>query len=100
MVGFTFVKFYISWTVSNLYKTRMHEYAFSEAARGGHLQILQWALDKGIALNGVCSQAALGGHLEILRWALEKGFTFDKTWEDQKKFSRAKVLQWLEENGF
>ncbi len=44
------------------------------AARGGHLEMLQWARANGCPWNEMtCSGAATGGHLDVLRWAHEKG---------------------------
>eukprot|EP00966_Prymnesium_polylepis_P029774 691404-Prymnesium_polylepis.1 len=42
-----------------------------EAARGGHLELLQWAHANGCEIDRevVCYQAAMGGHLELLQWA-------------------------------
>ena len=44
------------------------------AARGGHLEMLQWARANGCPWNEMtCSGAATGGHLDVPRWAREKG---------------------------
>jgi hypothetical protein len=43
------------------------------AATGGHLSILQWTLQRGLAVDycGLVLEAAKGGHIAILRWALD-----------------------------
>ena len=46
----------------------------SEAARGGHLDVLKWARENGCNWNRyTCNDAARGGYLEILKWARENG---------------------------
>ena len=44
------------------------------AARGGHLEMLQWARANGCPWNAeTCYRAAKGGHLEVLHWARTAG---------------------------
>ncbi|GMH93436.1 hypothetical protein TrST_g7471 [Triparma strigata] len=44
------------------------------AAQGGHLRVLQWAVEHGCPTNGyVTLFAAHRGHLDVLRWALAHG---------------------------
>lgn len=51
-----------------------NEWTCSDAARGGHLGVLQWARKNGCPWNEwTCSNAAKGGHLEVLRWARQNG---------------------------
>jgi hypothetical protein len=66
------------------------------AARGGHLEVLQWAHANGCPWNEMtCAAAARGGHLEMLQWAHAK----DCPW-DEETCSRAvgggylEMLQW------
>ena len=41
------------------------------AAKGGHIQVLQWARTKGCPWDAqTCNFAALAGHLEILQWEI------------------------------
>lgn len=41
-----------------------------EAARNGHLHLLEWAHSKGASLHSdICEEAAAGGHLCVLQWA-------------------------------
>ncbi len=50
----------------------------TEAAKGGHLEVLQWARQNGCPWNELtCTEAAKGGHLEVLQWARENGCPFD-----------------------
>lgn len=44
------------------------------AARGGHLELLQWALANGcLWYASLCFWAVRSGHLDILKWARENG---------------------------
>ena len=44
------------------------------AAKGGHLEVLQWARTNGCPWDTrTCSRAAEGGHLEVLQWARSNG---------------------------
>ncbi len=46
----------------------------NEAAREGHLEVLQWARDQGCPWDKwTCASATQGGHLEVLQWAIEQG---------------------------
>jgi hypothetical protein len=50
----------------------------SGAAKGGHLNILQWARANGCPWDeGTCDEAAWGGHLEVLQWARANGCPWD-----------------------
>jgi hypothetical protein len=49
------------------------------AARGGHLEVLQWARANGCEWDEyTCSDAARGGHLEVLQWARANGCEWDE----------------------
>ena len=51
-----------------------NETTCSEAAYGGHLEVLQWARANGCEWNALtCSYAAQGGHLGMLQWARASG---------------------------
>ena len=44
------------------------------AARGGHLEVLQWARANGCTWHkDTCAYAAQEGHLEVLQWARANG---------------------------
>jgi hypothetical protein len=44
-----------------------NELTCSEAAKGGHLEVLRWARQNGCPFDpGTCEWAAEGGHLEVL----------------------------------
>jgi hypothetical protein len=46
----------------------------TNAARGGHLPLLQWAHAHGCPLDeGCCTAAAVGGQFEMLRWLRAEG---------------------------
>ena len=49
------------------------------AARGGHLEVLQWLRLQDAPLGSqTCSKAAAGGHLAVLQWLLEQGCHLDE----------------------
>ena len=49
------------------------------AARGGHLEVLQWAHENGCPWNEwTCTEAAKGGHLEVLQWAHQNGCPWNR----------------------
>ena len=48
------------------------------AAKGGHLEVLQWARQNGCPWNELTCSAAAGGHLDVLQWAHENGCPWDK----------------------
>ena len=71
------------------------------AARGGHLEVLQWLRANGCPWGrNTCSGAAEGGHLEVLQWARVNGCPWD---EDTCRFAaqggHLEVLQWAHANG-
>lgn len=48
------------------------------AAANGHLDVLQWARQKGCDWNvHTCTFAAYNGHLEVLQWARQNGCNWD-----------------------
>ncbi|KAF8062687.1 Papln [Scenedesmus sp. PABB004] len=47
----------------------MHSGVCYEAAKHGHVPVLEWARDQGLDLRDVCHDAAYGGQLGVLRWA-------------------------------
>lgn len=55
-------------------KTHFTDRVCSSAARGGHLEVLQWLRSIGCPWDSyTCSSAANGGHLDVLTWARENG---------------------------
>ena len=45
-----------------------------EAAKHGHLEVLQWARTNGCPWDeDTCAYAAQYGHLDVLKWARENG---------------------------
>ena len=54
------------------------EYLCSNAAGGGHMEVLQWARTHGCQWDEItCSEAALGGQLAVLQWARAEGCDWD-----------------------
>ena len=71
------------------------------AARGGHLEVLQWAVEHGCPWHKEATyEAAGGGHLEELQWAVEH----ECPWDEWTTYAAAggghlEVLQWAVEHG-
>ena len=71
------------------------------AARGGHLEVLQWARQHGCPWNeGTSQAAAMGGHLAVLQWAREH----DCPWDPGTCYHAAlgghlSLLQWARAHG-
>jgi hypothetical protein len=68
----------------------------------GHLDILIWAHEKGLALEreSICLRAAQAGHLHVLQWARE----LDYPWSpgictEAARNGHLRVLQWARANG-
>ena len=69
-----------------------------QAARGGHLTVLQWARANGCEWDAqVCAQAAGGGHLTVLQWALANGYECDARMctHAARGGGHLTVVQWL-----
>jgi len=72
------------------------------AARGGHLETLQWAREQGCQWDAwTCYDADFGGHLEVLQWARQHGCP----WTAGTSYATAAgghlaMLQWAREHGF
>ena len=78
-----------------------HEGTCWQAALAGRLEVLQWARANGCPWNEVaCAHAALGGHLEVLQWARANGCPWDeKTCAMAARKGHLQVLQWARANG-
>ncbi len=73
-----------------------------EAARGGHLQVLQWAKSQGCSWNKQTSSFAAAGHLEVLQWAKSQGCSWDEetcTWAAREGHLEVLMLAELECEG-
>ena len=71
------------------------------AARGGHMNVLQWARSEGCPWNkSTCARAAKGGHLDVLQWLRVNGCPWNKkTCELAAKSGHLHVLRWARING-
>ena len=99
------------WAVANgcawqrVVTEKMAEYGHVDTcatlAKGGHLEVLQWAREHGCLWNeGTCEFAAEGGHLEVLQWAREHGCRWDAvTCRLAAKGGHQEMLQWAREHG-
>ena len=60
-----------------------NENTCSDAARGGHLGVLQWARQNGCPWSEeTASAAAYAGHLAVLQWAIRNGCPWSKAEHD------------------
>lgn len=78
-------------------------YTCSNAARGGHLDILKYLKENSCPWNeDTCSNAALWGHLECLKWAIENGCSWEKDtcYNSAVKHEHLDVLEYVEKNGY
>jgi hypothetical protein len=71
------------------------------AARGGHMYVLQWARANGCPWSDwTCARAAQGGHLEVLQWARANGCQWNHyTCSEAAEGGHLEVLQWARVNG-
>jgi hypothetical protein len=75
------------------------------AAEGGHVNVLQWAVDQGWPLHGdfpsAAKIAAQTGHADALQWAVEQGCPKPEAWISCSAAARGYlgVLQWFVLNG-
>jgi hypothetical protein len=72
------------------------------AAKGGHLQVLQWARANGAPWNdlNLCAIAARKGYLHILRWARANGAQWDKrVHELALSKGHQEIVDWALANG-
>eukprot|EP00611_Tribonema_gayanum_P006519 TRINITY_DN1578_c2_g1_i4.p1 TRINITY_DN1578_c2_g1~~TRINITY_DN1578_c2_g1_i4.p1 ORF type:complete len:319 (-),score=42.39 TRINITY_DN1578_c2_g1_i4:14-889(-) len=72
-----------------------------QAARRGHLRLLQWLRQKGCPWgDDTCSSAAEGGHLELLQWTRANGCPWTAwTCAAAASGGHLGVLQWARANG-
>ncbi len=73
----------------------------ANAAGGGYLEVLQWLRSQGCPWDkGTCEYAAYGGHLEVLQWARSQGCPWDEqTYAFATLYGQWKVLRWAISNG-
>jgi hypothetical protein len=71
------------------------------AAKGGRLQILQWAREQGCPWDRSVSEAAAeGGHLAVLQWLRQEGCPWGpSTCAAAARGGHLEVLQWALQNG-
>lgn len=76
--------------------------AMEQAARGGHLHVMQWMRANGCPWDArVCQMAALGGHLNVLEWACENGCQWG-SWAcvNAIQGGHLHVIEWAHTNGY
>jgi len=86
---------------SSRHSRQWDESTCAEAAKGGHLEVLQWARANGCPWDWrTCMYAAQNGHLEVLQWARANGCPWDETTCLYAAGNgHLEVLQWVHANG-
>src|SRR5579872_4304535 len=71
------------------------------AAKGGHLDILEWAWENAYSFSPlVCAGAAEGGHLDVLMWARLHDCPWNsKTYAGAARNAHINVLEWVKLHG-
>ena len=73
------------------------------AAEGGHLDVMQWALEHNCELDeNTCAFAALSGHMEVMQWAREHGAPWNEEYVRAcaaEGGHQEKLARWLAEHG-
>tara|TARA_Y100000996_G_scaffold413851_1_gene403089 strand:- start:12220 stop:12975 length:756 start_codon:yes stop_codon:yes gene_type:complete len=76
---------------------------YTNAAKGGHLNILKWAVltfHDTPDFNTICDTAAEHGHLHIIQWAAKnKGSYNDITFLRAVENGHTNIIEWLYEHG-
>lgn len=82
-------------------KTFMALEVARRAAKGGHLEVLEWTRAQGRPLHpSITSEAPAGGHLEILQWARANECLWDeRACAKAAENGRLNFLQWARANG-
>ena len=80
----------------------LSEWTCMYAAKGGHLELLQWARANGCPWNEeTCGAAAENGHLEVLQWVRANGCPWDwRTCAGAAEGGHLEVLQWMHVSGY
>ena len=71
------------------------------ASRGGHINLLEWALHKNFNFSGSCEEASYGGHIHVLEW-FKNNDLFENTQlacESAVQGGHFECLKWLVKNG-
>jgi hypothetical protein len=70
----------------------------AHAAGGGHLEIIEWAIENGWPLTeSACKYAAGGGQLDTLKWLCDRGCPWDSGTTEYA--STDEVYEWAKQNG-
>ena len=91
----------IRWMVENGRDAQLGVSTISQAARGGHWDVVWWLHDIGSPWDGkTCSEIARHGDVEMLRWARSRGCPWDEgTCIAAASAGHLEVLQWARSNG-
>ena len=79
--------------------TYKNDDACGRAARGGHIEVLQWLRAEGYPWDeSVCWRAAEGGQLDTLKWLHAQSAPWDSsTIEGATKHGRLDIIEWARE---
>ena len=76
---------------------------WERAARGGHLEILEWARKEdevSVFKNPkVVAAAARGGHIKLLEWLKDGRASFEMASSGAARGDQVEALKWLKANG-
>jgi hypothetical protein len=82
--------------------TSLERIVVNSAARGGHINALEWAWDQGWYGDGKesCMSAAINGHLHVLQWLQENGAAWNgRVISCAEDHGYNYVVEWARENG-
>ena len=88
----------LKWAVAN--KCSYDELTHASAASGGNLEVLQYLDGVGCKANtDSCAAAALNGHFHVLQWLRETGYPWnERTCASAARGGHLEVLKWARAN--
>ena len=88
----------LKWAVAN--KCSYDELTHASAASGGNLEVLQYLDGVGCKANtDSCAAAALNGHFHVLQWLRETGYPWnERTCASAARGGHLEVLKWAHAN--
>ena len=89
-----------SWKIPSTYFGQ-EVYVISEAARGGHLEVMKWMVENGCPIGMRAFNEAAGfGDVKILEWLRDKGCQWEnRTMVYASSNSNLDAIKWLHSNG-
>lgn len=72
------------------------ELCYVAAAKGGHIDVLEWLYSKDVSCNiNAYSGAACNGHLHVMQWLYDKRFIIDVHSICAAANNNTKIIEWL-----